>query len=373
MPHRGEEGDTDGFVILTQDRTEERLAQAALKESEDRLRSVIQNMPVMMFALDEKGNTIVWNRECEHITGFSAEEIVGTPQGLKVLYPDKERRDEIREALLTHSDYRDWEWKITCNDGSEKAISWFNISSMHPVPGWAAWQMGFDVSDGKRSRLGLEEALAKEKELGELKSRFVAMALHQFRTPLTTIQASVDLLHHYGDRMDDNKKERYLQEIAREVTNITDLLDGILTIGRAEAGHLDFRPVNLDLNLLCADLIEKAKPAANPEHVLVFDWQGGRGDGGLDEQLIRHIISNMLSNAVKYSPDDGLVRLEVIREEDEVRIEVKDVGIGIPEQGRERIFEVFHRFPNVGAISGAGLGMAILKTGGRAARRRSGL
>ena len=199
------------------------------------------------------------------------------------------------------------------------------------------------------------------------------MASHEFRTPLTTIQASVDLLHHYGDRMDDNKKERYLQEIAREVTNITDLLDGILTIGRAEAGHLDFRPVNLDLNLLCADLIEKSKLAANPEHVLVFDWQGGRGDVGLDEQLIRHIISNMLSNAVKYSPDDGLVRLEVIREEDEVRIEVKDVGIGIPEQGRERIFEAFHRFSNVGAISGAGLGMAILKTGGRAARRRSGL
>ena len=236
VPHRGEDGATDGFVILAQDRTEERLAESALKESEDRLRSVIQNMPVMMFALDEKGNTIVWNRECERITGFSAEEIVGNPKGLDVLYPNREIRNEIREALLTHSDYRDWEWEITCSDGSVRAISWFNISSMYPVSGWAAWQMGFDVSDRKRSRLELGEALVKEKELGELKSRFVAMALHEFRTPLTIIQASVDLLDQYSNRIDADNKAKYLQEISREVSNITELLDGILTIGRAEAG-----------------------------------------------------------------------------------------------------------------------------------------
>ncbi len=369
VPHRGEEGETDGFVILAQDRTEERLAEAALKENEDRLRSVIQNMPVMMFALDEKGNTIVWNRECERITGFSAEEIVGNPKGLDVLYPNEQSRNEIREALLTHSDYRDWEWGITCSDGSEKAISWFNISSMYPVPGWAAWQMGFDVSDRKRARLELEEALAKEKELGELKSRFVAMASHEFRTPLTIIQASVDLLAQYSDRMEEDNRTRYLHEIAREVSNIIELLDGILTIGRAEAGRLEFRPTKLDLQLLCADLVEKAKLAANPEHVLVLNWTGARDDVALDEQLVRHIVSNLLSNAVKYSPDGCLVRFEVAQEEDRVRLVVTDAGIGIPEKGRERIFEAFHRFPNVGSISGTGLGMAIVK---RAVERHGG-
>ncbi len=369
VPHRGEEGETDGFVILAQDRTEERFAEAALKESEDRLRSVIQNMPVMMFALDEKGNTIVWNRECERITGFSAEEIVGNPKGLDVLYPSEESRNEIREALLTHSDYRDWEWEITCSDGSEKAISWFNISSMYPVPGWAAWQMGFDVSDRKRARLELEEALAKEKELGELKSRFVAMASHEFRTPLTIIQASVDLLEQYSDRMEEKNKAKYLYEIAREVSNITELLDGILTIGRAEAGRLEFRPIKMNLRALCADLVEKAKLAAMPEHVLVLKWTGKRDDVVPDEQLVRHMVSNLLSNAVKYSPGGGLVRFEVIQEDSQVCLTVMDAGIGIPEQGREHIFEAFHRFSNVGAISGTGLGMAILK---RAVERHGG-
>ena len=169
VPHRDEDGQADGFVILAQDRTEERLGESALKESEDRLRRVIQNMPVMMFALDEKGNTIVWNRECERITGFSAEEIVGNPKGLDLLYPDEKSRNDLRDALLELSDYRDWEWEIACSDGSVKTISWFNISSMYPVPGWAAWQMGFDVSDRKRTRIELEEALKKERELGELK------------------------------------------------------------------------------------------------------------------------------------------------------------------------------------------------------------
>lgn len=369
VPHRGEEGETDGFIVLAQDRTEEHLAEAALHESEDRLRSVIQNMPVMMFALDEKGNTIVWNRECERITGFSAEEIVGNPDGLNFLYPNEKNRSEIREALLNHSDYRDREWDITCRGGGEKAISWFNISSMYPVPGWAAWQMGFDVSDRRRSRLELEEALVKEKELGELKSRFVAMASHEFRTPLTTIQASVDLLEHYSERIDEENKVRYLQEIAREVANITELLDGILTIGQAESGRLEFRPITMDLHHLCADLIEKAKLGASPEHVLMLDWQGARDDVVLDEQLVRHMLSNLLSNAVKYSPDGGLVRLTVKRDAHQVSMVVSDNGIGIPEQGRERIFEAFHRFPNVGAISGSGLGMAILK---RAVERHGG-
>ena len=369
VPHCGEDGEADGFVILAQDRTEERLGESALKESEDRLRRVIQNMPVMMFALDEKGNTIVWNRECERITGFSAEEIVGNPKGLNMLYPDEKSRTDIRNALLEPSDYRDWEWEIACSDGSSKTISWFNISSMYPVSGWAAWQLGFDVSDRKRTRIELEEALKKERELGELKSRFVAMASHEFRTPLTTIRASVDLLEHYGDRMRDEKKTTYLQEIAREVTNITELLDDILTIGRAEAGRLELKPALLDLHRLCAEMIEMAKVDAKQGHELKFDWTGALDNVVLDQQLVRHMVSNMLSNAVKYSPNGGLVHLAVARDKHEVSIAVTDEGIGIPESEREIIYEAFHRFPNVGAISGTGLGLAILK---RAVERHGG-
>ena len=106
-----------------------------------------------------------------------------------------------------------------------------------------------------------------------------------------------------------------------------------------------------------------------PEHVLVLKWTGKRDDVVPDEQLVRHMVSNLLSNAVKYSPGGGLVRFEVIQEDSQVCLTVMDARIGIPEQGREHIFEAFHRFSNVGAISGTGLGMAILK---RAVERHGG-
>jgi len=229
--------------------------------------------------------------------------------------------------------------------------------------------MGFDVSDRKRTRIELEEALKKERELGELKSRFVAMASHEFRTPLTTIRASVDLLEHYGDSMPEEKKNTYLQEIAREVTNITELLDDILTIGRAEAGRLELKPAVLDFHRLCTEMIEMAKLDTTLRHQLKFDWTGTVDNVVLDEQLVRHMVSNMLSNAVKYSPNGGLVLLAVVRDKQKISIAVTDEGIGIPESERESIYEAFHRFPNVGAISGTGLGLAILK---RAVERHGG-
>ena len=128
--------------------------------------------------------------------------------------------------------------------------------------------------------------MKKERELGELKSRFVAMASHEFRTPLTTIRASVDLLEHYGDRMRDDKKTTYLQEIAREVTNITELLDDILTIGRAEARRFELKPEALDLHRLCTEMIDMASLDAKPGHELKFDWKGDLGDIVLDRRAV---------------------------------------------------------------------------------------
>jgi len=361
VPHWADDQVVDGFFALIQDITDAKASEQAIKESEERLRSVIQNMPVMMLATEKSGNIIVWNRECERITGYSAEEIVGNEKGFELLYPDADHRAKMKEALLVHSDYRDWEFHLTCRDGTVKTISWFNIASRYPVPGWTTWEMGFDVSERNRSRVELEEALESEKELGELKSRFIAMASHEFRTPLTTIQAAVDLMLRYSDRIDEEQKQSHLMEISREVSNITGLLNDALTIGRDEAGKLSFDPQPTNLRALCADLLEKAKLDAVDDHHVTYRCEGGCASVCVDEQLVRHIVTNLLSNAIKYSPRGGEVRLNVRCGTDEVTISVEDQGIGIPPDGRKHIFEAFHRFKNVGAISGTGLGMAILK------------
>lgn len=369
VPQAGEGGEGNSVISLSVDLTEERLNEHALRESEERLRRVIQNMPVMMYALDAGGNIIVWNRECERVTGFDAEEIVTMTEGFTLLFPDPDYREEMRRSVFAHEDFRDWETRVACADGTIKAVSWFNISGSFPVPGWASWGMGVDVSDRARARHSLEQALVRERELNELKSRFVAMASHEFRTPLTSIQASVDLLRRYSGRMSEEQKLENLRGISREIATVTELLEGILTLGRADAGRTEFRPVALDLRALCVDLIEKAKLTARPDHDFRFDWAGNCASVFADEQLVLHILTNMLSNAVKYSPKGGRITLTLRCGEHDFRVSVSDQGIGIPAAGREHLFDAFHRFDNVGAISGTGLGLAIMK---RAADRYGG-
>ncbi len=369
VPQRGEDGAGNSVVSLAVDVTDERLREHALRESEERLRRVIQNMPVMMYALDHEGHIIAWNRECERVTGFAAARIVGQAKGFSFLFPEAPYRDEVRRSIFSHEDFRDWEAGVTCADGTVKTVSWFNISGSFPVPGWGSWGIGVDVSDRTRARESLEQALVHERELGELKSRFVAMASHEFRTPLTSIQASVDLIRRYGERMSEEQKFENFRSINREIATVTALLEDILTLGRAEAGQVGFHPAAIDLQALCLDQLERAKLVAKSNHEFKFDWVGQCEAVFADEQLVRHILTNMLSNAIKYSPKGGLIAVNLICGERDFRLSVSDRGIGIPAEGRELLFDAFHRFANVGTISGTGLGFAIMH---RAAERHGG-
>jgi PAS domain S-box-containing protein len=137
----------------------------ALRASEEQLRLVIQNMPIMMDAFDENGAIIVWNRECEQITGYKAEEIIGSPLGLELLYPNAENRQQKFNDLISHDhDFKWWEWEISCKDGSTRLVSWSNISNSFPIPGWYSWAIGMDITERKQAE---EELLAslKEKEI----------------------------------------------------------------------------------------------------------------------------------------------------------------------------------------------------------------
>ncbi len=129
----------------------ERAAAQAVQESEERLRQVVQNMPVMMDAFDAEGRLLVWNRECEQVTGYSAEEMLGDPHALARLYPDPDYRQHVIEAWTQREGVmRNWEGKLTCKDGSVKTIAWSNISRRFPIPGWAEWAVGVDVTERKR-------------------------------------------------------------------------------------------------------------------------------------------------------------------------------------------------------------------------------
>jgi signal transduction histidine kinase len=187
------------------------------------------------------------------------------------------------------------------------------------------------------------------------------MASHEFRTPLTTILGSAELLKHYSHKWTEEKKNVHFERIYSNVQHIAQLLDDILLIGQVEAGKLEFNPEPLDVVQFCSSLVEELQLSASSEHPIVFTCQFSGSEGCLDEKLLRHILSNLLINAIKYSPTNSTVNFELICQKDWAIFQIQDSGIGIPIEDQERLFESFHRAKNVGNIPGTGLGLAIVK------------
>lgn len=215
------------------------------------------------------------------------------------------------------------------------------------------------VDSLRRSEEEILKALAKERELGELKSRFVSMVSHEFRTPLTTIQSSTELLQHY-EWTPEEEQERF-EQIHAAVKHMTQLLEDVLLIGKAEAGQLRFNPELIDLTNFCQQSVTDLQFTAGKKHCLTFETLGQETLVWCDLKLLRQILSNLLFNAVKYSPEGGNVDLVLKYLPGNVELEVSDQGIGIPEAELHQLFEAFFRATNVETIQGTGLGLTIVK------------
>ena len=219
-----------------------------------------------------------------------------------------------------------------------------------------------DLTDRKRAEEDTRVALHQQQELNRLRSRFVAMSSHEFRTPLAGILSSQELLQHYGTRLSESEKDELHHSVIQAVKRMTHLMDQVLIVGKAEAHMLEFRPEQLDLAALCQRLVEEARLQQPDAACTVVTEFADCGTGRYDEKLLRHIFGNLLSNAIKYSPEGGVVRFSVRREQGQLVLEVADQGIGIPAEDIPHLFESFQRAGNVGAIHGTGLGLAIVKS-----------
>ena len=218
-----------------------------------------------------------------------------------------------------------------------------------------------EIAERQRLEEELRHALAKEKELSDLKSRIISVVSHEYRTPLATILSSTELLEHYSHSWQEEKKQRHFQRIESSVHHLTRLVNDVLMFSKAEAGKLEFNPVQLDVVEFCRDLIEELQLPAQKQHSIHFRCLGIHQDVYLDEKLLRQILSNLLSNALKYSPDGGKIQFDLIFDQNTVTFRIQDEGIGIPAKDQPQLFDTFYRSSNVGTISGTGLGLAIVK------------
>jgi signal transduction histidine kinase len=217
------------------------------------------------------------------------------------------------------------------------------------------------IREGKQTEYEMRLALEQERELNELKSRFVSMVSHELRTPLTVIRTSLELLERYGDIATAEKRQEYFQRSRGAIQNMTQMLEDVLTIGKAEAGKLEFNPTALDLQQFCYEIVEEMQLGISTNHTIQFTGEGMCNDVYLDPRLLRSILTNLISNAVKYSLAGSTVEVRLICRDNTAVFEIQDHGIGIPKDDQPRLFELFHRASNASLIRGTGLGLAIVR------------
>lgn len=219
-----------------------------------------------------------------------------------------------------------------------------------------------DNSERKRLEVELRDALAKERELNELKSRFISRVSHEFRTPLAMIGTAADMLRNYNDRMTYEQRAEKLNRLQSEVKNLADLLDDLLTLSKTEEiGREKFHPHPFDLGAMCAEVLAEMRDGIGMHHEFELTISGECQQIHADRKLIRRAVVNLLSNAVKYSLPGSKISLSVTCDAAQTVLCVQDTGIGIPEEDLKHLFEAFYRGRNVDHIAGTGLGLAIVK------------
>jgi signal transduction histidine kinase len=213
----------------------------------------------------------------------------------------------------------------------------------------------------RESELTTREVLVKEQELNHIRSQFVAMLSHEFRNPMGTISASVELLQSYPDQISEEGRTKYLTRIENAINQMLQLLDEILFISRDEVDKISFKPKSLDLKIFCLEIVDAIKFSIGREHSIIFLASEDSFQGQMDEELLGCIFTNLLSNAVKYSPKNSDISFNLNCQDNMAIFQIQDQGIGIPEEDQCHLFENFYRASNVNKIQGTGLGLAIVR------------
>ena len=216
-----------------------------------------------------------------------------------------------------------------------------------------------NISKLKRAEEGLREALKKERNLGELKSRFVSMASHEFRTPLSTVLSSAYLIEKYTSNEDQPKREKHLQRIVSSVNMLTDILNDFLSLGKMEEGKLQAKFSEFNVEEMIQATLEEIKNNLKKEQQINYQHEGNP-NVFLDRSLLKHIVMNLISNASKFSSATSAIDIKTNNQDEHIVLSVKDYGMGISKEDQQHLMERFFRGANAGNIQGTGLGLHII-------------
>ncbi len=319
-----------------------------------------------MIATNKEQQIVLFNRAAELTFGYSVGEIIG--RSLDVLLP--ERFTNVHHSHIEHfikapiaAKYMHNRSKIYClrADGNEFPAE-ASISKLDNGEETLLLVILRDITEREKAEAELRATVTRQKEINDLKSRFISIVSHELRTPLAIIQSSNELLEHYGDKMPLDRKQECFQQITDQVRHLSDLIEDTLMVTKNDTVGMRFDPQIDDLERFCYSVVNKFELTNDRNHQLVFTAQGAANAISFDKKLLWQALTNLISNAIKYSPDGGRIDVGLIcSPDDHIYIQVKDNGIGIPEKDQKQIFENFHRASNVGTIPGTGLGLVIAR------------
>ncbi len=332
------------------------------------LQAVVDHSLDAVVLVDDAGLVAEWNARATELFGWPAADAVGQPllALLQPMHADGEAMVWVSPSTMVDTRGPLLQWQVRHRDGRTLPVEWVmaRLNAQGETGSGRALGCVFvrDVSDRLQAEAKERAALAKQAELFELRSTFIAMASHEFRTPLTAILSSVEMLRAYRHRLSNSEQDELLTSTEKGVARMTRLLERVLLIGQTHAEQLAFVPQPVKL-LDCVKQVTDELCVQFPgvDQRLKTVLPEGDPVACLDDSLLRDVLGNLLSNAVKYSPGGGEVELAIRPSAEGWVIEVSDHGIGIPDKELPHVFESFHRASNVQGISGTGLGLAIVK------------
>jgi PAS domain S-box-containing protein len=343
--------------------------------------ALFDNAAMGIITVNPKGEIVMINNFALQQFGYEKEEIIG--RKIEALIPTRyrERHVQNRDNYLQHNPHNrpmgvGMDLSALRKNGTEFPVE-VSLSTYRTKDGVFSIAFITDITVRKASenallRLNeelerkvdartqsLSEALEREKELGELKSRFVSMASHEFRTPLSTILSSAYLVSKYQTGEEQPKRDKHIQRIVSSVNMLTDILNDFLSVGKIEEGRIQVRPAPITIHswmeLVVSELETVMKPGQRIQYV-----HEGDDEVTLDPSLLKHIVQNLVSNAIKFSDDGATIELHTSLHGGTFTLSVSDKGIGIPLEDQQHLFERFFRGGNVENIQGTGLGLHIV-------------
>ncbi|MBS1773178.1 MAG: PAS domain S-box protein [Bacteroidetes bacterium] len=345
-------------------------------------KALFNNAAIGIIMTNNNGEIITINDFGIKQFGYSSEELIG--QKIEILIPRRFRETHIghrdryhgknahsrpmgvgMDLFAVKKDGTEFPVEVSLSpymtEEGQYAIAFISDISIRKESENALLQLNAELEEKVKQRTqSLSEALEKEKELNELKSRFVSMASHEFRTPLSTVLSSAYLLSKYHNTDEQPKRDKHIQRVISSVNMLNDILNDFLSVGKIEEGRIQIRYSDFNLPQFINELTSEMQPIfKNGQHVSYKHT--GPEVIHLDSTLLKHIVMNLLSNAVKFSPEGSTIEIVTVNEENKtLLLSIKDSGIGISKEDQEHLFERFFRGANVTNIQGTGLGLHIV-------------